>query len=469
MARPRAPNRKLKSMSKVEFEIVSLGNNRHIINDQGRTVALISRQAYLDWVLRSPSDKGPLYKTIVKDTHFGYTLGLKMHLAPLTIQTSKGYENIQLTGVTLVKEAPDRLRIVAESGSANFSNVTTAVLTTDSTGDRYEWHCETVITNTSDVGQELTAMEYQNIMPGMAGKCFLYGDKKEYRWTLITGADGTVWQFQHQHNMHYGRKLEPIRYATGTMGGFFGQPGGSPVITIDYADLEPHWSICDMYYDLHVLARPKGKVVAAGESMRFVYRVQYLSDSDSEKIVATSKPIPVTEADYAAFSAPRVELGLNRFTDPVGIDREDYCSQFRLNLPVKAWDREVGCSAKGSLRITNDKPQNTVWVCEPPSAIPAGHTLRIRAKVRTQGVTGKGAFVFVGLFQWQWEPKAVCIDLNHIASSPISGTSDWTEVVLDPLVVPHDIFDAEAIIGVSLDGEGVAWITDLDLDLKPNA
>ena len=456
-------------MSKVDFEIVSLGNNRHIINDHGRTVALISRQGYVDWLLRSPSDQGPLYKSIVKDTHFGYTLGLKMHMVPPTIQTVKGYEHIELMGLALTKEAPDRLRIVAESCSANFRGVTTAVLTTDSTGSRYEWHYETVITNTSDEGRELTAMEYQNIMPGMAGKCFLFGDKKEYRWTLITGADGTIWRFPHQHNMHYGRKLEPIRYATGTMGGFFGQPGGSPVITIDYADLEPHWSICDMYYDLHVIVRPPGRPIAAGESMRFVYRVQYLSDSESERLVAASKPVPVTAADFAEWLAPRVELGLNKFTDSVGIDREDYCSQFRLKLPTRAWDREVGCAAKGSLRITHEKSENTVWVCEPPSAIPAGHTLRIRAKVRTQGVTGKGASVFVSMFQWQWEPKAVCLDLNHLASSPLSGTGDWTEVVLDPLVVPLDIFDAEAIIGVSLDGEGVAWITDLDLDLKPNA
>jgi len=450
-------------MSDVKFELISLPGDRYIINDRGRTVALISFEGAVDWLLKSPMDQGPLFTKIVKDQHLAYTQGLRLCLTPPS------------TGGALMKTFTHRLedggsKLVLTLDSTGYNGAlagkVTATLCTDAKSSRYEWHMHSQITNVSGKDMDLPYIEPQNIYPGDAGRGFLCERTKEYRWILVNDRDGAIWRFPHQHNMHYARKIMGLQYANGAWGGFFGEPTGSPVLIVDHCDEEPVWNICQMYYDLHSCCKLKGPF-QAGRTINYVHRILYLSQAESQKLVDVSKPIPVTQEDHKINDHPRLGLGLNSFDRPADITDVDQASAFRVEPPVMEWDRQEGCKTKGSLRINNEQPAETVWPATPPTCVPGECFLRIRGKVKTKGVVGKGAYVRLRQYLWAWEPTPHEEYLPILCSVPISGTTDgWVEIEVPVLTTPKELPDSCLWIDFILDGQGTAWLTDLDVDLK---
>jgi len=450
-------------MTKPQFELEPIGGECFTINDRGRTVAIITSQGYVDWLLKSPMQAGPLVSSIRKETHLSYTLGLKLELrtpAPATRLEHLSH-SVEDGGARLV------LNGQSEADDGLFSTHTRALLSTDPRHTRYEWAMETRITCNAEKPVELGWIEFNNIYPARAGLGMLHAPVKEYRYTLMVDRDGVVWQFPHQHLMHYSRKISRLHFAPGTLAGFFGEKTGSPVVIVHESPIEPDWAICDMYYDLHCGARPTGPI-QPGQSLTFRYTIKYLGRAESEKLLEAARPIPVDAEDRAAHDYPRLELGMNDFSRSVQLDRPDEASGFRTAPPKKVWDKTTGHSTRGSLRITNDVSEETIWTAEPPTNIPPETRLRIRAMMKAERVAGKGAFIRVRYHTYHWHPTPHIEWARTLESPPVAGTtSGWVEVEVPELRVPKQEFDYLVAIDFVLDGKGVAWLTDVDIDLQP--
>ncbi|NQT20615.1 MAG: hypothetical protein HQ592_12985 [Planctomycetes bacterium] len=450
-------------MSTSKLEVVDVGSNCYTVNAANRTVALISSQGYIDWLLKSPMQDGPLHKSIRKETHFCYVLGFKLLLTTPTPETllKKFSYRLEDDGARLV------LTGHCESKDGKFLSDTAATLRTDEQATRYEWDMDTTITCVADTPQEVKFLEYNNVYPSECGRCMLFAPSKKYDCTLITDRDGTVWKFPHQHLLHYGRKLTQLEFAEGSVAGFFGEDTGSPVAVVNESSIAPDWGICDMYYDLHCCGRPE-RPMNPGEQWNFKYLIKYLGRAESEKYLAAAKPVPVTAEDWEKHDYPRLDLGMNSFNRRVNIDRLDDASGFRPRPPTKVWDKETGHSAKGSLLITNEKAKETVWIAEPPTQIPKETKLNITGMFKTENVTGKGAFIRVRYHTYVWHPGPHIEWPATLESIPVTGTTPgWVKVTVPELHVPEEHFDYLVCIDVVLDGKGKAWLTDVDIDLQP--
>src|ERR1043165_2010836 len=211
-------------MPKPVYEVVAIGQNCYTINDRGRTVALVTSQGYIDWLLKSPLQNGPLIPALRKETHFSYTLGLKLLLItpkPTTELTAFSWE-VGKGGSPLV------LRGEAATKDGAFRSPPEAILDTDPTGSRYEWRLTTTITCAAPTPQTVPWVEFNNVYAGTAGRCFLYQRWKEYNCNLLVDRNGVVWKFPHQHLLHYTAKTSQLHFQPGTLGGFFGEKDGNP-------------------------------------------------------------------------------------------------------------------------------------------------------------------------------------------------------------------------------------------------
>lgn len=449
-------------MYNTSFSISDLGNDCHTINDAGRTVALITSQGYIDWLRKSPQEPGELITKIAKETHLCYTIGLKIMLITPTPATELEHFSYQIT------ENGQRIILTGEGRSADgkFTSTTIAELYCDEIDGEYHWLLNTSIT--CQTAANLKGIEYNNIYPAHTGRCMLFTPHKKYDCILITDADGVIWRFPHQHQLHYTSKINHLHFAEGSIAGYFGEPApaGYPVVELLKSNLPPDWGICDMYYDLHCMARIDGQA-NPGESWSFIYRIKYLPTIEAERMIQAARPIQITPDDWDYYQMPRFELGMNSFLQSVDIDRPDDASTFRPKPPKLVWDREVGHRSRGSLRITNTVAEETVWTATPPTQIPSETSLNITAKVKTTGVSGTGVFIRVLYHTFLWHPTPHVEWVSTLQSVPVTGENvEWLTVTVPELHVPREHFDYLVQIDIVLDGKGTAWLTDIDVDLQ---
>jgi hypothetical protein len=444
------------------FKVEVIGPDCWAINDAGRTVAYVTSQGYVDWLLKSPLQDGPRLTELRKETHLCYTLGLKLLLFPPHLCETLLDKRWELL------DGGRRLRLTGTSRSEDgrFEAFTEAVLSADNSGARYFWTCRSAITCRAPSPVTLAGLEFNNIYPGKTGRCFMFAADKEYDRTLMVDRDDVVWEFPHQHLLHYSHKIAPLTFAEGSMAGFFGKEAASPVVVVTRSSLPPNWAICDMFYDLHCQARTPDPI-QPGQTLEFEYTIKYLSDAESRALKARARRIPITAADRAKHDYPRLELGLNGFLQAVDVGGVDDASGFRQCPPQKVWDRETGHATKGSLRLSNEVPAETVWSAEPPSQVPAKKILRINARVKTEGVEGKGVFIRLRYHTFVWHPTPHVEWARTLQSKPVSGTTDgWVAVSVPLLEVPEEEFDYLIWFDVVLDGKGTAWVTDVDVELR---
>ena len=356
-----------------------------------------------------------------------------------------------------------RITGVSRDKAGNFAGRHVAVIAVEEGSGRYSWTVETTLTCRAAQPVKLSWIEFNNVYPSGTGRCMLFAPEKRYNKTLMVDRDGTVWAFPHQHMMHYGQKISGLKFAVGAMAGFFGE-ALNPVVIVDESTLPPDWGICDMYYDLHCGARV-AEPVAPGTVHRWLYRVRYLDAKESRPFEEKARHIEVNAEDYRVHQYPRLDLGRNSFSDRVHIDEADDASGFRQNPPVKVWDMDTGFKGRGALRITNEKAQETVWSAEPPTQIPSRKKLTLRALVKTQGVEGKGLFLRVRYHTFQWRPEPHIDWEQTLESTPVTGTTkDWVRIEVPALTVPKEHIDYLVWIDLVLDGKGVGWLTDVDVD-----
>jgi len=289
-------------MNSPSFEVLPLNQEGgYAINDRGHTVALVTQGDYVDWLLLSPLQDGPLIDTIHKDTHLSYTLGYKFVLHCPYIRCS-GEESRKGTEMTRfdyrIEEGGKRLVLIGEAAKPDgpFVSRTEAALYVTEDGGRYEWKLRTTVTNTSDHAKQIELLEYNNVYPALAYRGILHGDKKEFDCTLMQDKDGTVWEFPHQHSLHYGKKIDTLQFGTQSWAGFFGSSNSCPVVIVKSSDVPLQWGICDMYYDLHCnIATPH--TFEPGGRVSLQYLVKYLSPAEAREWAKNARKIPINEAD----------------------------------------------------------------------------------------------------------------------------------------------------------------------------
>ncbi|MFW5857892.1 MAG: hypothetical protein ACOCX4_08440 [Planctomycetota bacterium] len=452
-------------MAKTDFWIRDLNLGALAVDAGGKTVATVTQQGYVDWTLRTPDAEGKLVTYLEKESHLCYVRGLifRLHMPHLCETMERIEHRVEDGGRRVVLEGH------AYGAGGAFRSETRAELSQNEQTGAFEWALCTELHVQGKEPIKRDWVEYNNVYPARAGCCMLFEPQKRYRWTLMTDAEGRVWQFPHQHQLHYKKKINELTFAPGSVAGFFGEPDGAPVVIVDESSLPPDWAICDMYYDLHCGARPQGRF-QPGEVYRFVHRIRYLSPEESRRFVDRAVRIPYAEEDYRTHSYPRLALGRNAFDTPVAIDDEDDASAFKPAPPHKVWDRDTGPEGCGSLKLTADEPGELVWSAEPPTQIPAQTRLNLRAIVKTEGATGKGIFLRVRYHTFVWHPQPHVEWVRTLESVPVAGaTDDWTEIAVPALEVPEEHFDYLVWIDVVLDGPGTAWLTDIDVDLQSTA
>lgn len=440
--------------------IEALENGCYAINRGPNTVAIISSQGYIDWLLKTPRQKGPRIEKVEKEPHLCHVLGYKLLLITCTPGTTLQSHDYRVEG--------DRVVLVGNGKSADgkFASQVTAVLSVDAKTHRYQWQMRTVLTCLAPEPVTLPWIEFNNVYPSGTGRCFLFAPQKLFTHTLMKDREGVVWQFPHQHMMHYSRKIQTLTFATPALAGFFQDGLEAPVVTVESSTLPPDWAICDMFYDLHCGARPQGPV-QPGQSHTFEYRVHYLGKAEARKLLKDSRPVRVSADDFKLHEYPRFELGKNHFTHPCAIDAVDDSSGFRQRPPQLVWDRQTGHKFKGSLRLTNEKDEQIIWSAEPPTQIPAATKLNLRAMVKTKDVQGKGIYLRVRYHTFVWHPTPHVEWAITLTSVPVNGTTtDWVEIAVPELSVPKEHFDYLVWIDVILEGKGRAWLTDVDVDLQ---
>jgi len=435
------------------FEKINLES--HVLSIGNSTVALITPQGYVDWVQPGPAFESAKITEIRKETHLCHVLGTKFNLHFCHLTEEMDAFDFQVTA--------DSAIITAESHSPDglFRAKHIAEITLNSETGLYEWVVTASLVLCSEKPVSVPWLEYTNVYPTAAGRCMLYEPEKKFRHILMNDSDGTVWDFPHQHTLHYRKKIEKLTFNQGGFAGFFCE-SLNPCVTVEQSTFMPDWAICDMYYDLHCGLRPDKDLDSRSEiSVRS--RIHYMNRERGEALVRESKQIPITEEDYAAHEFPGISLGENAFINAVNIAGYDDASCFRQMPPVLVWDKKTGPRNSGSLRISNESDTKTVWQTSPPSQIPNNKTLTISCLIKTDGIEGKGMFLRVRYHTFCWQPVPGFEWKKVLETDAVSGTEDWTKVTLPELYVPEEDFDFLLWIDVVLDGKGIGWMSDIDI------
>ena len=444
------------------FSITAVNLDSHVLNHQGRTVAIVTPQGHVDWLLAGVGERGPLLSSIRKETHLGYVLGLKFDLflaKPCDVVESIECE-VTGDGAAAVVSARSRSKDDVFRGSHR------ALISVNEETGAYEWSLETTLTCNADVPPPLNEIEYNDILPAGTGGRVLCADRKRYDRILIVDRNGVAWEFPHQHVMHYAPKTSALRCASGSVAGFF-IDDLNPVVIVDESPFEPTWQICDAYYDLHCCSRTSESLEPGGEHV-WKYRIVYMDRTQAEQLAGRARRVAVTDDDREAHAYPRVDIGLNTFSDTVHIDRPDEAGWFKPQPPELEWVRDGGPEGHGTLQIANTSQKESVWRLGGDTQLPPGCTLRVRGLAQTHAVKGKGFYLRARPFVFEWRPTPHIQWGTTRESIPVTGTTDgWVQVTLSDVIVPSEWPDCELAIEVVLDGAGTAMLSDLDLRLIP--
>ena len=334
-----------------------LPGNCYAIDDGEKTIATISSQGVVDWLLRTPRDEGHLVELLRKETSLDHTLGVKIELKS---QHPKGFlRTLEITpsadGQSIHHKA------TGETADGAYQSVCDYDLRVEGKGDasRYYWDLAMTI---QYVGKEPRLLmdkrpdrqpflEFTNVYPGKTGRGMFFAKEKEYTHTLISDVDDVVWSFPHQAKWHYGAHLRALQLKVGTFGAFAGFSEGALKTTVLESNLVPTWGICDMYKDLHCSAFAP-KTVQPGESFFYRCRIEFVSVAETDALLQKARLIPVTEEIRQRFAdVVRFDPGNNSFSNPVYIDRPDETSSFHPSPPEKIWVRRTGLDGQGRAAV----------------------------------------------------------------------------------------------------------------------
>jgi hypothetical protein len=454
------------------FSVRSINLKCLAIDDEaGNTVAYVTPQGWVDWLLRAPGLPGEHLETLDKETHLGNVRGLKFNLHVQQPGT-------EVIGVPEIRIVDQGRKVIVRALSASRDGTLRAeysaeLFVSEGTG-RYEWHLVTRMECTASTPLHLKWMEYNNILPADTGGRFLFERRKKFDRCMIQDAEGVVWDLPHQHVLDYwligrpGQEKLPLPQsgAPGSWGGFFGE-AFNPILTVESSDGEPCWGICDAYYDFHCCTRPTGPL-RPGEAWNWRYRIHYLDAAEAKLLLAKARRMTVSEADWQDRGGARLGLGFNDFRKSVQLDGIDEGSAFIPDGRERFWEKSGGPDGHGLVKMVSKQRGELVWPAAVinPTQMPSASRLRIRGKMK---VDGDGRLFFrlrPHVFQWQPEPH---VDwMPAICSEPVGDTAGrWVEFTVPELARTAQERDTELGIELVMDGPGTGCVSGLDVMLDP--
>lgn len=456
----------------MKFSVRPINLDCTAIDDEaGQTVAIVTPQGWVDWLLREPGQPGERVTAIDKETHLGNVRGLKFNLhiqKPMTVNVTPPRVDVVDNGRKVV--------VVGESARPDrtVSGEHRAELTVSAETGRYEWRHDTVMTRTASDPLRTFYIEYNNILPASTGGRFLCERTKKFDRCLSRDRDGVIWEFPHQHVLDYwligrpGQKKLPLPQSggPGCWGGFFGE-AFNPIVTLESGDGEPCWGICDAYYDFHCCTRHPDPLLP-GKSWRWRYRIHYLSAAEAKPLMANVRRMPVSEADWKARGGARFGLGFNDFRNSARIDGFDEASAFIPDRPNFSWDRSGGPDGNGVIRMVSSGPGELIWqaAVRCPTQMPAANRLRIRGKMRVEGA-GR-MFFRLRPHIYDWRPQPHVDWLPPVCSKPVGDTAGtWVDFEVPAFERTASQVDTELEIELVFEGAGTGCISSLDVSLEP--
>jgi len=437
----------------------------------GNTVALVTRQGWVDWLLREPGQPGERVTAIDKETHLGNVRGLKFNLViqhPFTVA-------LEPPQVTL---AEDGCKVVLFCRSApadrSFLGEHRAELVLSTKTGRYEWHHHTRLERTASEPLRIFYIEYNNILPANTGGRFLCERTKKFDRCLLQDRDGVIWEFPHQHVLDswlIGRPGQerlpmPQRGGPGCWGGFFGE-AFNPIVTLDTSDGEPCWGVCDAYYDFHCCTRQPDPL-PPGKSWNWRYRIHYLSAAEAKPLLANVRRLPVSEADWKARGGARFGLGFNDFRGPARLDGFDEASAFIPDGRNLFWNRSGGPDGNGVVKMVATGPGELIWqaAVRNPTQMPAASRLRIRGKMRVEGAGRMFFRLRPHIFDWRPQPRVDWLPV--VCSRPLGDTGGgWVDFEVPAFERTVAQVDTELEIELVFEGAGTGCMSSLDVILEP--
>jgi len=288
-----------------------------------------------------------------------------------------------------------------------------------------------------DVAKRVREFEYQDLLPDECFDRFPPHGKKRFQWFVYTGRDGKLYKLPHTH--HIGPDKHVRSFARDGILAFVVDRDYNPVVEM-LGDTGPRTrgAICFWAWDFHFVLRRDRTDTAyvSSEPKEVRYRVYSEPQSVAERMLAEAEFAPILE-DSRARCPVYVIGGMNRF-EPSDEYRQPSDRWFWLNSDGNCtWDWETGYKSTGCLAINRKaKTGRSDWCFNNLGRAYAPHPklqgrYRVRAMARTKGVKGR---VRLG-WQFRVPVKGLSGRYDHrpyeYTKTELSGTNDWTELVLE--------------------------------------
>lgn len=287
--------------------------------------------------------------------------------------------------------------------------------------------------------------------------------KKRFSHLFAEAADGTVWQMPINHMATGIPKPRSIKRDGLLVLGC--DEGSNPAFefvgeTADHAS----FGVCNWGYDIHLIGHYTRDELYDPICPNF--RIRLCPDEKVRQMQADAETVP-----------PVVYKGFEEL--PLYERSSSFSTGLRLNEPTSGatdpwpwlpvgegleWCKNVGRSDTFSLKIAKDTPGPSEWIMdrEGDGAWTEKWTpavgFRVSAYIKTEGVQGRGSCLAV-----RWGVFNAPERYPYICSQKLTGTVDWTKVIVEIHGPPPPDSSAVYLI-LRQDGSGATWFDDLEVE-----
>ena len=422
----------------------------HLIDDRQQTLLVINPFGLMDWLACGDLDPGLGRLAVGHEVHLSGCRGVQLYLVP-PMMLEGHLDRLSVTIAPRIEaDATVVIDTTALSGDGCWRSHSTATLRQGT------WH---IAMQAERLGTTLPAgghIELTDMHPGDTGRGILLADRKRFSQFVISDRTQSE-SYPHQHSWHSGEVLYRHHWSVPTAAMFCGDAGDGLEMEILATNIDPAWTICDMYYDLHLFHHVT-QPITPGTVLSLNLAVRRVPTAVAAARLAAARPI----AGPVAVRGPRIGAGRNHLTVGTHVDRPDETHLMRIDRPEQQrWSLTGGRDAGGLLHLSGGAGSR--WELNPPIHLRPGEALVIEAWVR-----GGAIVLTADAWTWHWPsapgaaPSHGRVDRGQVAQS-IVASNDWTRIRVElPAPQPHEV-EVTASFGFTLSGAEAAEICAITL------